>query len=150
VPHLEKCAALGKMPHSWKNVPHLEKCAALKKKGAALEKYVPHLEKCATLRKKCRTWKIAPLFKNVPHLEKCAAFRIMCHLEKCAALGKMRHTWKNVLHLERCAALGNCATRAAKRRTRPTKHESRSLVFAASRLSLLKRRKIKKNLWDQG
>jgi len=88
VPQVEKCAALGKMCHTSKNVLNLKNCATVKKKSASLGK----------LRHR---WKIVPNSGISPHSRKNVR-----HLEKCETLVNMHYTWKQVPHLEKCAALG--------------------------------------------
>jgi len=63
----QKCATLGKMSNTLKNVPDLTKCGT----GGKIKQL---WKKCATLRKMCRTWNNAS------------------QLENYATLKKMRHT----------------------------------------------------------
>jgi len=91
VPHLEKCAALGKICHTLKNVPHFEKCATLGKMCHTL-KNVAQLEKGSALRKLCHTFKdMRHTLKNMTHLQ---TYKNWVSLRKGACLGK-RATLQN-------------------------------------------------------
>jgi len=84
-PHSKKCAALGKMGHSWKNTADMENA--------------PHSKKCATNRK------YPTLGKSPAYLKKCNTPGKCDPLEKMS-LGKIRQTWKNAPQMEKRGTRG--------------------------------------------